>query len=251
MGGERMLARRGLILLSTTILLSCGGNSLDAVTGGGDSGADSGSGGAGSGGAGSGGASGTGGGAGADAGAVIGSGGAIAGSGGASGSGGSADAGSNDGPAPTPIPGNSLTGTLGPLGAAKPILSAFTIRMGNQGRVYLSSAPLTCAQMMTAGWLSSAAAGSQVTEIVVQAALTDPFTIGAADGGAFKLVGEVNYAAGGKSSATEVMAKSGTILVNEVLADGGLRGTIDATFADGSNLTGTFFAQVCAGGQPY
>jgi hypothetical protein len=37
-----MFSRRGLILLSVTVLLSCGGKSLDAVTGG-DSGADNGS----------------------------------------------------------------------------------------------------------------------------------------------------------------------------------------------------------------
>jgi hypothetical protein len=90
-----------------------------------------------------------------------------------------------------------------------------------------------------------------VSEIVVQVALTDPFTIGAADGGASTLVGEVNYGAGGKSSATEVMAKSGWILVRQVLADGGLAGTIDATFADGNNLMGKFYADVCAGGQRY
>ena len=61
-----MLARRGLILLSTTILLSCGDRSLDAVTGGSDSGADSG--GAAGGGTGSGGgASATGGAAATDA----------------------------------------------------------------------------------------------------------------------------------------------------------------------------------------
>jgi len=35
-----MFDRRGLMLLSMTILLSCGGTSLDAVTGGGDSSAD-------------------------------------------------------------------------------------------------------------------------------------------------------------------------------------------------------------------
>jgi len=142
--------------------------------------------------------------------ATVDSGGATAGSGDASGSGGSADAGGNDGPAPTPLPGNSLTGTLGTLGSAKPIVAAFTIHNGNQGRVYLSSAPLTCTQIMMAGWLSSAAAGSHVTEIVVarwEGGIA--FSIGA--GGQYPEMGEVNYAAGGRSSADEVMAKSGTM----------------------------------------
>ena len=249
-----MFGRRGLLLLSTTILLSCGGNSLDAVTGGGDSGADrsgsagTGSGGSGSGGAGSGGASGTGGNAVADAGGSVGSGGATAGSGGASGSGGSADAGGNDGPAPAPLPGNSLTGTLGSLGPAKPIVAAFVIHTGNQGRAYLSSAPLTCAQMMTAGWLSSAAAGSQVTEIVVARSVgAGGFPI---EAGSPDPAGEVNYAAGGKSSADQVKAKSGSIL-NVELIDGGMHGMLDATFGDGSHLTGMFHAHFCAGGQIY
>jgi len=256
-----MLDRRGLILLSTTILLSCRGNSLDAVTGGADSGSGSAgtSGTGGGGGTGSGGAGGTGGNAVADAGADVGSGGAAAGSGGASGSGGRVDAGANDGPAPIPLPGNSLTGMLGTLGPAKPIVAAFTIHTGplivlqdREARIYLSSAPLTCAQISTAGWLSSAAAGSQVTEIVVSSfeqALGAP--IGAPGTGIPpNAVGEVNYAEGGKSSADEVKATSGLILTTG-LADGGVHGTLDATFADGSHLTGMFNAHFCAGGQIY
>ncbi len=79
-----MLGRRGLILLSMTILLSCCGKSLDAVTGGGDSGAASGGAGGTSGGAGgtsgtAGGTSGTGGHTVADASGDHGSGGADAG----------------------------------------------------------------------------------------------------------------------------------------------------------------------------
>jgi hypothetical protein len=72
-----MLGRSGLILLSMTILLSCNGKSLDAVTGGGDSGATGGT--SGSAGATGGGAGGTSGGAGATGG-DHGSGGADAGS---------------------------------------------------------------------------------------------------------------------------------------------------------------------------
>ena len=79
-----MLGRRGLMFLSMAILLSCGGKSLDAVTGGGDSGAASGSAGGTSGGAGgtsggAGGTSGTGGSTVADGGGDHGSGGADAG----------------------------------------------------------------------------------------------------------------------------------------------------------------------------
>ena len=194
---------------------SSGGSSSGASTGAGSgsttgstSGASASSGSSGV--SGGGGASGTGGVSGAGD-ASVGSGGATAGSDGGGGSGGSADAGTDAGAAPTPVlPGNSLTGTLGTLGSAKPIVAAFTIHNGNQGRVYLSSAPLTCTQIMMAGWLSSAAAGSHVTEIVVarwEGGIA--FSIGA--GGQYPEMGEVNYAAGGRSSADEVMAKSGTM----------------------------------------
>ena len=252
-----MFDRRGLTLLSITILVSCGGSSLDAVTSGGDSGADSSGGtadasdaGAGSGGAGSGGATGTGGAAVVDAGADVGSDGAIAGSGGAGGSGGSADAGTYKEPTPAPPSGNSLTGTLGTLGPAKPIVAGFVVHTGIQGRAYLSSAPLTCAQMMTAGWLSSAVAGSQVTEVVVwrwEGAVVSEIGI-AGTGVPPAGVGEVNYAVGGKSSADAVKAKSGRIL-NEGLGDGGMHGDLDATFADGSQLAGIFHVHFCPGGQ--
>jgi hypothetical protein len=207
---------------------------------------------------GNGGASSTGGVSGAG-GASGGSSGATANSGGGSGSGESADAGGNGGAAPTPVhPGNSLTGTLGTLGPAKPIAAALAVHIGKQGVIYLSSAPLTCAQIMTAGWLQSATAESQVVEIVISFLSTGPFTIGADAGAVF--AGAVNYATGGTLSTAEVMAKSGTILVNAVFlgpgdpytATGYLRGSVeDATFADGSKLAGTFFADFCVGGQHY
>jgi hypothetical protein len=191
--------------------------------------------------------------------ASVGSGGATAGSDGGSGSGGSADAGTDAGPAPTPVhPGNSLTGTLGTLGPAKPIAAALAVHIGKQGVIYLSSAPLTCAQIMTAGWLQSATAGSQVVEIVSSPLSAGVYPIGAA-GGALRM-GAVNYAAGGTPSTAEVMAQSGTVLVSAIFlgpgdpytATGLLRGSVvDATFADGSKLAGTFFADFCVGGQHY
>jgi hypothetical protein len=242
---------------------SSGGSGSGASTGvgsgsttGSTSGASAGSGSGGI--SGSGGASGSGGVSGAG-GASAGSGGATAGSGGGSGSGGSTDAGIDAGPAPTPVhPGNSLTGTLGTLGPAKPIAAAFSVHIGKQGVIYLSSAPLTCAQIMTAGWLQSATAGSQVVEIVSSPLSAGAYPIGA-DAGALRM-GAVNYAAGGTPSTAEVMAKSGTVLVSAIFlgpgdpytATGLLRGSVvDATFADGSKLAGTFFADFCVGGQHY
>jgi hypothetical protein len=190
--------------------------------------------------------------------AAVDSGGATSDSGGDSGSGGSADAGSVGGPAPTPVPGNSLMGTLGTLGPAKPIVASHAIttycgatpciKANSQVRIYLSSAPLTCAQMMTAGWLQSATDGSQVVEIVVSGLSAGFYPIGAA-AGPFNVVA-VNYAAGGTPSTAEVTATSGGIVVNAVSLgpDPLQRGTVDATFADGSKLAGTFLARFCAGG---
>jgi hypothetical protein len=149
-------------------------------------------------------------------------------------------------------------GTLGTLGPAKPIVASHAIttycgagpciKVNNEVRIYLSSAPLTCAQMMTAGWLQSATAGSQVVEIVVSGLSAGVYPIGAA-AGPFN-VGAVSYAAGGTPSTNEVTAKSGTVLVNAVFLGGDplQRGTVDATFADGSKLTGAFLARFCAGG---
>jgi hypothetical protein len=151
-----------------------------------------------------------------------------------------------------------LTGTLGTLGPAKPIAAAFAVHIGKQGVIYLSSAPLTCAQMKTAGWLQSATAESQVVEIVASRLGAGVYPIGAA-GNAVSM-GAVNYAAGGKPSTAEVTAKSGTVVVNAIFlgagdpytATGLLRGSVvDATFPDGSKLAGTFFADFCVGGQRY
>src|SRR5689334_7838939 len=65
---------------------------------------------------------------------------------------------------------NDLTGKLGALGAVQPIVNGWATTNGNETLIYLSSAPLTCKQMMTEGtpWLRSLPAGSQVIEIVVR-----------------------------------------------------------------------------------
>src|SRR5262245_57294552 len=66
--------------------------------------------------------------------------------------------------------GSQLTGTLGALGPVEPILNGWATTNGLETLIYLTTAPLTCAQMMTMGtpWLRSLPAGSQVIEIVVR-----------------------------------------------------------------------------------
>jgi hypothetical protein len=144
---------------------------------------------------------------------------------------------------------SEITGTLGKLGAVKPIMAGWATTNGLETLVYLSSAPLTCAQMMTKGtrWLSTLPAGSQVIEIVVgQPSGVKTYTIGmsAAFGG-----GEVNYAEGSKSSSTEVTGSAGTITFSMANAKGVQEGTIDVTAPYAAS--GRFHAEWCEGGTEY
>jgi hypothetical protein len=158
------------------------------------------------------------------------------GMGGASGAGGSTGAG-------------SLTGTLGALGAAKPVVNGWATTNGLETFIYLSSAPLTCAMMMTQGtkWLSTLPAGTQVIEIVLMAnATAQMYTIGgvAALGGA-----EVNYAEGSKSSATEVTGSAGSVTLTTAMPMGAFDGMLTVTAP--YTLSGSFHAQWCQGGTEY
>jgi hypothetical protein len=61
----------------------------------------------------------------------------------------------------------------------------------------------------------------------------------------------VNYAAGGKSSAYEVVAQSGTITFTAAQTNGPVKGTVMATYAGGGSVMGNFSAEFCTGGQGY
>lgn len=137
----------------------------------------------------------------------------------------------------------TITGTLGKLGAAKPIVSSLFIQNSGETLVYMSSATITCELLTNSRWLGSVEAGSQVVEIVIP--------------GAPKVAkvavppGEVNYAAGGKSSSYEVNADSGTISFTKVTDKSVVEGTFTASYADKNTLKGTFHAEFCDGGQDY
>ena len=142
--------------------------------------------------------------------------------------------------------GNNLTGTLGALGAVKPVVNGWATTNGLETLIYLSSSPLTCAMMMTKGvkWLASLPAGTQVIEIVVRGtAMVGTTPVGS-------LQGEVNYAEGSKSSSTEVNAKSGSIMFTKAEAKKVFEGTLMATYPSG-NLMGTFHADWCEGGTEF
>jgi hypothetical protein len=139
----------------------------------------------------------------------------------------------------------SLTGMLGALGAVQPTVSGFVISNSGETLVYLTSAPLTCAQLKVSRWLGSFTAGAQVVEIVIKGA---PKVGTAVNVGVFG--GEVNYAAGGKSSAYEQVASSGSITFTKSEPMGVVEGTVTATYPMGS-VMGTFHAEFCAGGQGY
>jgi hypothetical protein len=105
----------------------------------------------------------------------------------------------------------------------------------------MSSATITCDQLTVSRWLGSTTAGSQVVEIVIKG---DP---NVAD---YPVPpSEVNYAQGGKSSAYEVNADSGTIAFTAADAQV-VEGTVMATYGSKS-LSGTFHAEFCANGQNY
>ena len=142
--------------------------------------------------------------------------------------------------------GTTLTGTLGTLGAVKPIVNSWVISNSGETLIYMSTAMLTCEMMQTMGtpWLSKVAMGAQVIEIVVKGAPTvKTYTVG-------PLQGEVNYAQGGRSSSYEVNATSGSITFTKAMAMGPVEGTVMATYASG-NVMGTFHAEFCANASQY
>ena len=113
--------------------------------------------------------------------------------------------------------------------------------------IYMSSAPLTCAQIMVSRWLGSVASGAQVVEIVVPSTKMTGTVPVAAFGSA-----EVNYAPGGMSSSYEKNAASGSVTFTSCVASGPCDGTVTATYANPTgNVMGTFHAEFCAGGQGY
>ncbi|AKU94874.1 hypothetical protein AKJ09_01538 [Labilithrix luteola] len=136
----------------------------------------------------------------------------------------------------------SLSGTLGALGSVQPTVSSLMISNSGETLIYLSSAPLDCAQLTVSRWLGSATKGSQVVEIVIK---------GAPKVGSVAVPpGEVNFAEGGKSSSYETNADSGKITFTK--ADSSMvEGTVKATYAGGGSVEGVFHAEFCANGQGY
>ncbi len=136
-----------------------------------------------------------------------------------------------------------LTGTLGKLGAAKDIVSSLAISNSGETLIYLSSAELTCELLAKSRWLGSAPAGAQVVELIVKGApKLSTYDVPPA---------EVNYAEGGKSSAYEVAASSGSITFTTAETNGVVEGTVTATYDNGDTIDGTFHATFCDGGQGY
>ena len=138
-----------------------------------------------------------------------------------------------------------LSGELGELGALKPTVSSLVIENSGEVLIYMSSAPLTCPQIMVSRWLGGVEAGAQVVEIVVPSELAVD-TVDVEEGA------EVNYAAGGKSSAYEKSAIAGHVTFTKSLPGTVVEGTFTATYADaGDSVKGRFQAEFCAGGQGY
>jgi hypothetical protein len=140
-----------------------------------------------------------------------------------------------------------LTGTLGDLGELQPIVSANVIEYSGETITYLSTVPLTCEAMATSRWLGSLDASAQVVEIVYKSATTETELV---VGGTGSL--EVNYAKGGRSSAYEQGAVSGTVTLTAHVSGGDIAGIVDATYqSPAGSLHGPFAATFCPGGQEY
>jgi hypothetical protein len=166
-----------------------------------------------------------------------------AGSGGISSSGGTGGSGGMSGAGGTGAGANNVTGTLG-TAPLMPIMSALVAANGGAGEtiIYLFSAPITCSQISSAGWLPSIASGTQVVELVMPSTTTTGTV--AVPGG------EVNYNFGGMLSFTETSATSGSIMITMNNPMGVIEGTVMATYSSGS-ISGSFHAEYCANGQGY
>ena len=168
---------------------------------------------------------------------------AAGGAGGKSGAGGAAAGGTGGGGSA-----GTLTGTLGALGAAKPVMAGWATTNGLETLIYLSSAPLSCAMMMTSGtkWLATLPAGTQVVEIVTsQPSTVKMYSIGSVFAGN----AEVNFAEGSKSSSTEVLGSAGSVTFTKAVAMGAQEGTLAVTAP--FTLSGPFHAEWCQGGTEY
>ena len=137
-----------------------------------------------------------------------------------------------------------LSGTLGMLGALQPIVSSWVIANSGETLIYLSTAPLSCATVQTSRWLGTQPAGSQVVELVMRGTPSGGQTVNVP-------AGEVNYAAGGRSSSYEKGASSGHITFTTASASGPVEGTVQASYSDGSTISGSFKADFCANGQGF
>lgn len=138
-----------------------------------------------------------------------------------------------------------LWGNLGELGELKPTASSFVIENSGEVLVYMSSTPLTCAQIQVSRWLGGVEMGAQVVELVVPADKATG-TVEVGEGGA-----EVNYALGGRSSAYEQSAMGGHVTFTKPLP-GTVEGTFVGEFADSADsVKGRFQAEYCDGGQGY
>ena len=142
-----------------------------------------------------------------------------------------------------PVASTALTGTLGSLGAVLPTVSSLMISNSGETLVYLSSAALTCDQLKVSRWLGGATANSQVIELIVSGAPTTTKVYGVPPG-------EVNFAQGGKSSATETSADSGSISFSRAEAAGDVEGSVTAKYGS-TQISGVFHATFCTGGQGY
>jgi hypothetical protein len=148
-------------------------------------------------------------------------------------------------PAPEPPPDFSktvITGKLGELGDAKPMVSSLFISNSGETLVYMATEPLSCNGLTISRWLGQTPEDTQVVEVVIKG---DPevkdYPVPP---------GEVNYAKGGRSSAFEVNADGGSISFHTAKVSELVEGQFTANYG-ADTVSGTFHATFCDGGQGY
>ena len=150
------------------------------------------------------------------------------------------------GPAPTTTTPDfsktEVTGKLGDLGEAKPMVSSLYISNSGETLVYLATNPLSCNGLTISRWLGQTPADTQVIEDIVKG---DPTVQTYA-----VPPGEVNYAKGGRSSSFEVNADSGSIEFVTAKVNELVEGQFSAKYG-ADTVSGTFHATFCDGGQDY
>lgn len=113
---------------------------------------------------------------------------------------------------------------------------------------YVFDAPITCAELASAGWDATVADGSQSIELKLIGTATGTYAVspdatpGSGEAG-------VNYTVTSRTGTPVETALTGGSVTLSTLSEAGSTGTFDLTFATGDHLVGSFDAPFCPPGR--